>query len=127
VIAVVDAAGFGSPALMGGPGYDKIRTDLVSRAREHLNVVIDRLPATLRPTGRLLAGDPAERLASHSEDIDVLLRGSRRYGPLRAVLLGGVSGRVIRHAACPVIVVPRGVEHPLSALAGAPTTTSAGT
>ena len=34
--------------------------------------------------------------------------GSRGYGPLKAVLLGGVSGQLIRSAACPVIVVPRG-------------------
>jgi hypothetical protein len=38
------------------------------------------------------------------------------------VLVGGVSGRVMRSAACPVIVAPRGVEAPLGALA---TTTGA--
>jgi nucleotide-binding universal stress UspA family protein len=42
--------------------------------------------------------------------------GSRGYGPLHSVLLGGVSGRVIRDAACPVIVVPRGAQVPLEAL-----------
>jgi hypothetical protein len=36
--------------------------------------------------------------------------GSRGYGPLRAVLLGGVSRRLMVEAHCPVIVVPRGVE-----------------
>jgi hypothetical protein len=35
------------------------------------------------------------------------------------VLLGGVSGRVIRDAACPVIVFPRGAEVPLEALLAA--------
>jgi nucleotide-binding universal stress UspA family protein len=38
--------------------------------------------------------------------------GSRGYGPLRAVLLGGVAGRVLRDAACTVLVVPRGAELP---------------
>jgi hypothetical protein len=45
--------------------------------------------------------------------------GSRGYGPLRAVLAGGVSGRVIRGAHCPVVVMPRGVEAPLGELFGA--------
>ena len=39
---------------------------------------------------------------------DLLICGSRGYGPARRVLLGGVSSRVLRHARVPVIVVPRG-------------------
>ena len=51
-----------------------------------------------------------------AEDADLLVLGSRGYGPRRAVLLGGVSGRVVRRAACPVIVVPRAIEKPLEEL-----------
>jgi hypothetical protein len=58
--------------------------------------VVAELPAKIHPTGQLLAGDPAERLAAHSEALELIIAGSRRYGPLRAVLLGGVSGRLIR-------------------------------
>jgi nucleotide-binding universal stress UspA family protein len=36
--------------------------------------------------------------------------GSRGYGPLGRVLLGGVASQVIRKAACPVIVTPRPAE-----------------
>jgi nucleotide-binding universal stress UspA family protein len=38
--------------------------------------------------------------------LDLLVMGSRGYGPIGRVLLGGVSNRVIRSAACPVEVVP---------------------
>lgn len=38
---------------------------------------------------------------------DLLVCGSRGYGPVRQVLLGSVSARLIRHAAYPVVVVPR--------------------
>jgi hypothetical protein len=38
---------------------------------------------------------------------DLTIAGTRRYGPLHAVLAGTVSGRLIRAAASPVIVVPR--------------------
>ena len=45
--------------------------------------------------------------------------GSRGYGPLGSVLLGGVSRRLVHRAACPVIVVPRGTERAIEALTGA--------
>jgi nucleotide-binding universal stress UspA family protein len=54
--------------------------------------------------------DPAEVLLRISEHLDLLICGSRGYGPLRAVLLGGVTRRVTSEARCPVIVVPRGLE-----------------
>ena len=61
-------------------------------------------------------GDPAEFLIAASEQLDLLICGSRGYGPARAVLLGGVSGRVVNEARCPVIVLARGVETGLEAL-----------
>ena len=60
--------------------------------------------------------DPAESLIRVSENLDLLVCGSRGYGPLRAVLLGGVSRRVAAEAQCPVIVLPRGVEAALETL-----------
>jgi nucleotide-binding universal stress UspA family protein len=69
--------------------------------------------------------DPADVLVRVSEHLDVLVCGSRGYGPLRAVLLGGVSRRVVAEAHCPVIVLPRGVKSPLAALTAAPGTIAA--
>ena len=63
-----------------------------------------------------LAGDPADQLGEHSAGLDLMLAGSRGYGPLRSVLVGGVSGRLMRTVQCPVIVVPRGVQAPLATL-----------
>lgn len=58
----------------------------------------------------VLAGrDVSAALAKRSESgIDLLVCGSRGYGPVRSVLLGGVSRRLVRTAACSVLVVPRG-------------------
>ena len=56
-------------------------------------------------------GNAAEILAEASEQLDLLLLGSRGYGPLHSVLVGGVAGRVVREAACPVIVLPRKARH----------------
>jgi nucleotide-binding universal stress UspA family protein len=69
--------------------------------------------------------DPADVLVRVSEHLDLLVCGSRGYGPLRAVLLGGVSRRVVAEAHCPVIVLPRGVKAPLEALTSAPGTIAA--
>ena len=66
--------------------------------------------------------EPADAIVRVSEHLDVLVCGSRGYGPLRAVLLGGVSRRVVAEARCPVIVLPRGVKAPLEALTTAPGT-----
>ena len=57
---------------------------------------------------RTLPGPPGEMLAAAAkEGIDLLVAGSRAYGPLRAVLAGSVSRYLADHAPCPLIVVPR--------------------
>jgi nucleotide-binding universal stress UspA family protein len=82
---------------------------------------VERLSFRLREVeGTLYAGRPADVLVGLSETVDVMVVGSRGYGPLKAVLLGGVSGRVIRSAACPVIVVPRGARSAVGSLFDSP-------
>ena len=39
--------------------------------------------------------------------IDLLVLGSRAYGPARRTLVGSVSAAVIRHAPCAVLIMPR--------------------
>ena len=53
-------------------------------------------------------GAPAPILAEQSRSVDSLVCGGRGVRVRAPVLLGGVSARLIRTAACPVIVVPRG-------------------
>ncbi len=55
----------------------------------------------------LETGNAAQVLADASDALDLLFVGSRGYGPLRAVMVGGVSGRLVREAFCPVVVFPR--------------------
>lgn len=57
---------------------------------------------------RPLAGPPASALAEACEDgVDLLVAGSRRYGPLGRVFIGSVCAKLIHEAPCPVLVVPR--------------------
>jgi nucleotide-binding universal stress UspA family protein len=86
-----------------------------ARAREVYGRALDDALAGLRDrveaTGELLEGDVVDALATiDRRDADLLVCGSRGYGPLRRVLLGGVSSRLLRRAACPLLVVPRSAE-----------------
>ena len=67
------------------------------------------LPESSNAHAKLLFNDPATALIARSRDLDLLVVGSRAKGPLGAIWSGSVSNRVMREAACPVIVVPRGV------------------
>lgn len=58
----------------------------------------------------VLHGDPVLCLAEASSGLDLLVVGSRRYGPLKSTFLGGVSSALVEHAHCPVLIVPRGVH-----------------
>lgn len=90
-------------------------TAYVERVRELSQEALDRalagLPDGVQVTAEVLAGDVVETLAelTHPE-VDLVVCGSRGYGPVRQVLLGGVSGRLVRRARVPVMVVPRSSE-----------------
>lgn len=92
---------FSSPALV--EVEDEIYTDTV-QTLEHFCA---ELPEGATLGQEVIRGDPAEVLIDASAELDLLVLGSRAYGPLRHVLLGSVSARVMREAHCPVLVVPR--------------------
>ena len=62
----------------------------------------------------VIDGDPVERLAEASSDLDLLVVGSRRYGPLRRSVMGSVSAPLLDRAHAAVLIVPRGVHQMLS-------------
>jgi nucleotide-binding universal stress UspA family protein len=61
------------------------------------------------PVGQVaLQGKPADALIAETDGgVGMLVMGSRSQGPLRRAVLGSVSARVLHHARCPVLVVPR--------------------
>jgi nucleotide-binding universal stress UspA family protein len=96
------------------PASLTVREDLLREAQQELDAAVASVDAGAHPRGVLREGDPARELAEATRELDLLVTGSRGYGPLRAVLLGGVSGPLLREAHAPVVVVPRGVEAPLA-------------
>jgi len=92
-------------AMPGAGGYVPVEPPEPEKiVTEAVNSVDGRLAAD----SRRLDGTPARTLAEACEDdVDLLLAGSRGYGPVMRVLLGSVSTQLIRMAPCPVMVVPR--------------------
>ena len=65
------------------------------------------LPEGMHATVHVTGGDPVDVLEQASRTVDLLVCGSRGRGPLRTIVLGGVSGRLAHRAASPLIVLPR--------------------
>lgn len=83
------------------------RIDIEDRLRGSLESAAGSVPAGVAHTAELLSGGPVAVLGDEAQSLDLLVLGSRAYGPLRRVLLGSVSGPLVRQAPCPVLVVPR--------------------
>jgi nucleotide-binding universal stress UspA family protein len=105
VIAVFAQLAFGHLAI--APPLDLRTVNAAARSvlERQLADAVDRIPQ-VEVESVLLDGDAGERLTEQTGSLDLLVLGSRGYGPVRSVLLGGVSGHVIRAARCPVVVCP---------------------
>jgi nucleotide-binding universal stress UspA family protein len=81
-------------------------------ARERLHATVterrDGLPAVLRADATIVSGFPAHELLEElDKGVDIVVLGSRGYGPLGRALVGSVSADVIQASPCPVVLVPR--------------------
>jgi len=125
VIRVFDASTVGTPALISGPGYVAAWKEMERLARENLESRVASLPDDVAAEAVFRSGSPGRELSAQTEGVDLMLLGSRGYGPLRSVLLGGVAQAVLREAMCPVIVMPRGARHGVDELFAAASEASA--
>jgi nucleotide-binding universal stress UspA family protein len=72
--------------------------------------VVEDMPHSFVAEAWFLTGSPAAALVEACrERVDLLVVGSRSYGPAHMVLAGSVARQVAGHAPCPVLVVPRSV------------------
>lgn len=91
--------------VLGGQGLrDRRGEELRSKAERALAEVAAGVDASVQ----LDHGVAAEKLTALTpEDADLLILGSRGYGPLGRALLGSTSTEVVAGASLPVLVVPR--------------------
>ena len=74
-------------------------SDLVRQARDRI--------AALGVEPHAAYGQPAEELALYSASLDLLVLGSRDYGPLGRLVHGSTSHDLARTARCPLLVLTR--------------------
>jgi nucleotide-binding universal stress UspA family protein len=110
VIRIFDTGTIGTPAVLAEPVRRAAVQEAETSARDVLQLAVAGLPDDVRAEAVFMAGGATRELVSQTDGLDLLVLGSRGYGPRRAVLLGGVSHVVVREAACPVIVLPRGAS-----------------
>jgi nucleotide-binding universal stress UspA family protein len=76
--------------------------------QDRLDRAAEAAPAGVNPGTVLVYGAPGPKIAEAAEGaIDLLVVGSRGYGPLQRALLGSVSAELIARARHPVLVIPR--------------------
>jgi nucleotide-binding universal stress UspA family protein len=120
VIAALQPSGGLEAVRAPGPHLPR-GTMLEGRHRTEVEAALERtigaLPGGVEVETELHVDDPADILLAVSAHVDLLVCGSRGYGPLRSVLLGGVSRRLVEGSQCPVLIVPRGAVVPMEDLA----------
>lgn len=84
-------------------------SDVIAEEEQRL---LDQALAAAETTGatvkvEVLRGRPADALLALSSEVDLLVIGSRRWGPTARVLLGSTGEALLQDAACPVMAVPR--------------------
>ncbi len=91
------------PAAFGGiaaPTSAEYIDEIVTQAGDRMKEVAD-------VDGRAVFGIAGEELAAFGDELDLLVVGSRGYGPLRRLVSGSTSNYLERHARCSLLVLPR--------------------
>jgi len=102
----------GSVNLVAGSSYADIYEQVVAGrvhvAREEIERALQHCADLGVPAiGDVQIGNPARELTALSAHCDLMVLGSRRWGPVRRLALGSTAEQVVRDASCPVLVPPR--------------------
>ena len=101
---VAEASALAVPELV-----EDVREATIARGEEFLRDVRAQMPGDVVVETELCEGPQgAAVVAACDEDVDLLVCGSRSYGPNHVVLLGTTTSYLVAHSSCPVLVMPRG-------------------
>jgi nucleotide-binding universal stress UspA family protein len=107
VLACYESSALAAGALGGGLDFEADLREAFVRMVEEAAAGVSG--PTVRST-ILTGGAGHEIVEATKAGVDLLVAGSRGYGPLRSVIVGSVSRHLVDHAACPVLVIPRSAE-----------------
>jgi nucleotide-binding universal stress UspA family protein len=96
-----------------GIGFETMQVDWENTAREIQQTALSQAfpDGSEELTGRVVESHPAVALITAAQGADLLVVGSRGHGGFAGMLLGSVSGHVVAHASCPVVVVRHETDH----------------
>jgi len=114
---------------MGGPRtLEGLSLAIEQTMRQDGKRLLDRVVSLLLVNAgsvvkKLKKGLPGELILTTAEQVkaDLIVLGSRGLGPVKELLLGSVSHRVLTHASCPTLIVNRpmpSLRHILMAVQG---------
>jgi nucleotide-binding universal stress UspA family protein len=87
-------------AIIRGGGRAEATEKAMAEAR-------DELAALAGVEGEVASGIAGEELAAFGAHLDLLIVGSRGYGPIRRLMFGGTAAYLASNARCPLLVLPR--------------------
>jgi nucleotide-binding universal stress UspA family protein len=90
-------------------GYEALLQQLIKVAQEVVNDTVEHLQkAGISALGIVETGVPARVIleTAQSENVTLIIMGTRGPSNVTDLLLGDVSMEVLRHARCPIILVP---------------------
>jgi nucleotide-binding universal stress UspA family protein len=88
-------------------GYVPSLLEFEQAVRERLDRDVARLDlGAVEVTTHVLHGSAARRLLEAAARADMLVVGARGEGGFRGLRFGSTADQVVRHASCPVVVVP---------------------
>lgn len=76
----------------------------LARATEAAERAVASIPGA---TVRVVRGEATHVLTEAADAADILVVGSRGWGPAHHVAVGSTADHLMHHAACPVVIVPR--------------------
>ena len=99
------------PPILGtltGEGREEILERHRGQAEQALNDYVETHLPGCRSTKVTAIGTPENVIVEQAKEhgVGMIIIASRGYGPLRQLLLGSVTERVLHHSPCPVLVVP---------------------
>jgi nucleotide-binding universal stress UspA family protein len=105
-LSACEAIALPAYAFIGGPvSIDNTIEDLVEQAR-------DRIAALGGIEPHAEYGNVVDELTVYSASLDLLVVGSRGYGPVGRLVHGSTSGQLARTARCPLLVLTRAAREP---------------
>ena len=102
-LSALEAVSLPSYAFVGPGAADNASQHLVEDARERIAGLGGVEP-------HAAYGQPAEELALYSASLDLLIVGSRGYGPVGRLIHGSTSQQLAHTARCPLLVLTRAAD-----------------